>query len=58
MTADRIRSFDSITKEDVAIVGGKGANLGEMSRAGFPVPEGFVIAALRSCARHENTTRL
>ncbi len=45
MTAERIRHFDSITKEDVATVGGKGANLGEMSRAGFPVPEGFVITA-------------
>ncbi len=45
MSSDRIRHFDSITKEDVPYVGGKGANLGEMSRAGFPVPEGFVITA-------------
>ncbi len=27
------------------IVGGKGANLGEMTRAGFPVPGGFCITA-------------
>jgi len=28
---------------DVAVAGGKGANLGELIRAGFPVPDGFVI---------------
>ena len=31
--------------EDAATVGGKGANLGELSRAGFQVPPGFVITA-------------
>src|SRR5215204_2084116 len=35
--------FDEIRKEDIALVGGKGANLGELSRAGLPVPSGFVI---------------
>ena len=29
--------------QDLAVAGGKGANLGELIRAGFPVPEGFVI---------------
>jgi pyruvate,water dikinase len=38
-----VRWFDGITKSDVALVGGKGANLGEMTRAGFPVPPGFVV---------------
>jgi pyruvate,water dikinase len=38
-----IRWFDAITKSDVALVGGKGANLGELTRAGFPVPPGFVV---------------
>ena len=30
---------------DVASAGGKGANLGELTRAGFPVPPGFVVTA-------------
>lgn len=37
--------FDQISKEDVPIVGGKGANLGEMKKAGLPVPDGFVVTA-------------
>jgi pyruvate,water dikinase len=32
-------------RESVAIAGGKGANLGELTRAGFPVPPGFVVTA-------------
>ena len=35
--------FDALSKDDIALAGGKGANLGEMSRAGLPVPPGFVI---------------
>ncbi len=30
-----IVSFDKITKDDVARVGGKGANLGELTTAGY-----------------------
>ena len=37
--------FHEVSKEDVGIVGGKGANLGEMTRAGFPVPLGFIVTA-------------
>jgi len=37
--------FSKIRKEDIAIVGGKGANLGEMVSFGIPVPDGFVITA-------------
>ncbi|MCM1224253.1 MAG: hypothetical protein NC548_58355 [Lachnospiraceae bacterium] len=40
-----IRRFDEIGKDDVMVVGGKGANLGEMTRAGLPVPPGFVVTA-------------
>src|SRR5215207_9902519 len=35
--------FDEIGKDDIALAGGKGANLGELSRAGLPVPPGFVL---------------
>lgn len=35
--------FKDVDRDDVAIVGGKGANLGEMTQAGFPVPPGFVV---------------
>ncbi|MBU0636902.1 hypothetical protein KKH16_01700 [Patescibacteria group bacterium] len=38
-----IKTFREITKSDTAIAGGKGASLGEMTRAGIPVPPGFVI---------------
>jgi len=37
--------FEEIGKEDVASVGGKVANLGEMLRAGIPVPPGFAVTA-------------
>lgn len=37
--------FSSIGRADVAMVGGKGANLGELSRAGLPVPPGFVVTS-------------
>ena len=37
--------FNEVTKDDVPSVGGKGANLGEMTRANIPVPPGFIITA-------------
>lgn len=37
--------FSEITKENIKEVGGKGANLGEMTQAGFPVPPGFCVSA-------------
>ncbi|MBI4675744.1 MAG: hypothetical protein HY741_29225 [Chloroflexi bacterium] len=40
-----IRAFSEITKNDVPLVGGKGANLGEMTCAGLPVPPGFCVVA-------------
>jgi phosphohistidine swiveling domain-containing protein len=33
----------AIGRDDLAAAGGKGANLGELVRAGFPVPDGAVI---------------
>ncbi len=38
-----VRTFDRITREDLALAGGKGANLGAMVGAGLPVPPGFVL---------------
>jgi len=35
--------FKDVTKDDIPLVGGKGANLGEMTRAGIRVPPGFNI---------------
>ena len=40
---DAIRWFDEIGLGDTAQVGGKGANLGELTEAGLPVPPGFVV---------------
>jgi pyruvate, water dikinase len=37
--------FNEVGKDDGATVGGKGANLGELTRAGFPVPPGYIITA-------------
>lgn len=37
--------FRDVDKDDGSIVGGKGANLGEMTKAGFPVPNGFIVTA-------------
>ncbi len=38
-----IRSLSDITVADIEAVGSKAAHLGALHRAGFPVPEGFVI---------------
>src|SRR5919107_1330255 len=35
--------FDEIRKDDIALAGGKGPNLGELSHAGLPGPPGFVL---------------
>src|SRR5437762_8600653 len=40
-----IRTFAEIGAGDVGLVGGKGANLGEMTAAGLPVPPGFCTTA-------------
>src|SRR5664279_4224851 len=37
--------FAEVGVADVATVGGKGANLGELTGAGLPVPPGFVITS-------------
>ncbi|WP_277406990.1 MFS transporter [Lacrimispora xylanisolvens] len=40
-----VMKFSEIRKEDILAAGGKGANLGELFNAGFPVPEGFSITS-------------
>ncbi len=35
--------FKNIDRDSLSLVGGKGANLGEMTKAGFPVPGGFAV---------------
>ena len=42
---DAVRSFSELSHADVEYAGGKGANLGELTRAGLPVPPGFVVGA-------------
>jgi pyruvate,water dikinase len=43
--------LDEITMAHLALVGGKAARLGELARAGFPVPPGFCVTskAFESC---------
>lgn len=38
-------SLYDVDRDDTLYVGGKGANLGEMLEAGFPVPGGFVVTS-------------
>lgn len=38
-------NLNEVGKNDILLVGGKGANLGEMFQAKFPVPEGFCITS-------------
>ncbi|HRS23071.1 MAG TPA: PEP/pyruvate-binding domain-containing protein, partial [Candidatus Woesebacteria bacterium] len=35
--------FNEVDKEDIPLVGGKGANLGEMTKIGAAVPDGFIV---------------
>jgi len=37
--------FTEVGKKDIPLVGGKGANLGEMTQAQIPVPPGFIVTA-------------
>ena len=43
---DRIVEISDLTKDDIPIAGGKGANLGELVGAGFNVPPGFVLTTV------------
>jgi rifampicin phosphotransferase len=41
-----VLDFTEIDKKSLPYVGGKGANLGEMTKAGFPVPQGFCVTTV------------
>jgi pyruvate,water dikinase len=45
MRQDLVIWFEGLRKTDIPSVGGKNANLGEMTNAGIPVPPGFAITA-------------
>ncbi len=40
-----VKWFSEIDRSNLAEAGGKGANLGEMTKAGFPIPPGFVVTS-------------
>jgi rifampicin phosphotransferase len=39
-----VARINAVGRDDLELAGGKGANLGELMRAGFPVPDGFIIS--------------
>jgi len=52
---DFVLGFGRLGRGDVDFAGGKGANLGELTAAGLPVPPGFVIGAPAYAAFCEQT---
>lgn len=52
--------LNHFSRTDLAQAGGKGANLGELIRAGFPVPPGFVVttAAYDQFVTHNHLSRI
>lgn len=47
--------LEQVSKDDVLRVGGKGANLGELLRSGFPVPRAFSVTTLAYRKQVEQT---
>jgi pyruvate,water dikinase len=54
-TPEVVRSCRGLSRADVAFAGGKGANLGELIGAGFPVPPGFLVSAAAYAAFCDET---
>ncbi len=52
-----VKFFEDINKGDVKEAGGKGANLGEMFNAGFPIPPGFVVLS-NAYFKHITTNKI
>lgn len=49
--AKLIYFFEEGSSKDKGLLGGKGANLAEMTRLGLPVPAGFTITT-ESCMKY------
>jgi pyruvate,water dikinase len=45
MSDDRVLPFAASSAGDASLTGGKGASLSSLTRAGFPVPDGVVVAS-------------
>ncbi len=60
MTIPWVCSFTELDKSKLSWVGGKGANLGEMTQQGFPIPGGFCVttSAYRSFLEHGEPERV
>ena len=64
MTKKNLVWFNEVGKKDVSLVGGKGANLGEMTSTNLPIPYGFVVTSrayftfLKSANLEEKIRRL
>ena len=58
--ANWVKNLAQINRHDLAIAGGKGANLGELIRINMPVPAGFVVttAAYDAFIAHNALTEL
>lgn len=41
----RVVWSEDVGKQDISLVGAKGANLSEMTKAHIPVPPGFIVTA-------------
>jgi pyruvate,water dikinase len=50
-----VKFFAELSQADTSYAGGKGANLGELTRNGFPVPPGFVVGAPAYAAYRKQT---
>ena len=57
MAEQWVVSFGDADDNDRALLGGKGAGLAGMTRAGFPVPPGFIITT-SACKTYYETDRL
>ena len=54
MSVKYVYSFNEGSKEMKSLLGGKGANLAEMTKIGLPVPPGFTITTQACNAYYEN----